>query len=326
MKIRRNILMMLVVGLVLAGGQPTQARRIPIDGYAAVVNDRVITVGDVLTLIQPLERELRLSHEGKDLQEKLEEAYSEALDKLIENALILEDFEAQEAEIPPEMVDDQVRSIIEERFGNNRTEFLQTLEQQQLSVGAWREQVAERLAVMFLRRQEVYAQLTVSPTAVRLYYDDHLEEFTTPAQVRVRMIVLQKGVEAEQAIKREEADRLVAEIEAGADFATLARTSSEGGRASRGGEWDWIEPAKLRSELAEAIAQLEPGTHSDVVETQTEFYIIKLEGRKNRIRQSFDQAKDGIEKQLKNAEEERLQDEWIARLKDKHFVKVYDRL
>lgn len=322
----RYSLIPLTLALTLAGSLLAQARRIPIDGYAAVVNDRVITVGDVLTLIQPLERELRLSYEGEDLQDQLEKAYSDALDKLIENALILEDFEAQDAEIPPEMVDDQVRSIIEERFGNNRAEFLQTLEQQQLSVDEWREQVAERLAVMFLRRQEVYAQLTVSPTAVRQYYDDHAEEFTTPAQVRVRMIMLQKGAGDEQNVKRGEAERLIDEIHAGADFAALARTSSEGAHASRGGEWDWIEPGKLRSELAEAIRPLQPGGHTGIVETEREFYIIKLEGRKNKTLKPFDQAKELIEKNLQKNEEERLRREWITRLKDKHFVKIYDRL
>jgi parvulin-like peptidyl-prolyl isomerase len=165
---------------------------------------------------------------------------------------------------------------------------------------------------MFLQRQEVYAQLTVSPTAVRQYYDAHMEEFTTPAQVRVRMIVLQKGAEDEQDIKREEASRLIGEIDAGADFASLARSSSEGGRASRGGEWDWIEPGKLRSELADAIRLLEPGNHSDIVETETEFYIIKLEGRKNLQLEPFDQAKADIEKQIQKAEEERLGLRWAT--------------
>lgn len=304
---------------------PFATPRIPIDGYAARVNNRVIMVSDVLAMLQPIEQDLRLQYDGTELQTKLAEAYARILDQLVERDLILEEFATQEAEIPQTMVDDQIKAIIEDRFDNDRKRFLATLRNENLSLQDWREQIAERLAVMYLRQQEVFAHLNVSPTAVVEYYRDHQDEYTEPSQVLLRMIVLQKGGEDDEMIKREEAERILERVLNGEDFAAVARAVSEGGRASRGGEWDWIEPGKLRADLAAAIEPLAAGEISEIVDTGEEFYIIKLEGRKAEKIIPFDQVKSDIEKTLEKQEERRLTDEWMNRLKESHFVELYER-
>lgn len=320
----RTLILLWMATLCLPGTIPAQ--RIPLDGYAASVNDRVITVSDVLTAVQGQEQQVRLQFSGSEMEEKLGELYDEGLQKLVERALILEEFELSEAEIPAEMVDRQVQSIIEDRFGNNRSAFLMALKEQQMSREEWRETVAERLAVMVMRRREVEQHVVVSPTAVLAEYEKNIEEYTEPAQVLLRMIVLQKGdTEDEQAVKQEEAHRIVKNVVGGEDFAALARAVSEGGRASRGGEWDWIEPGKLRRELREAVEGVPPGQHTDVVEAGNELYIIKVEGRKAARVTPFAEVKNEIEDELRGRQRDRIYEEWMDRLRSRHYVKRFRR-
>ncbi|NCC52286.1 MAG: hypothetical protein EOM20_13865, partial [Spartobacteria bacterium] len=89
-KMRKNTL--IIVVLMMWAARAPGVENIPIDGYAAMVNDRVITVGDVLMQLQPVELQLRELYEGIELEKKLEEAYADARQNLIERALILEEF------------------------------------------------------------------------------------------------------------------------------------------------------------------------------------------------------------------------------------------
>jgi parvulin-like peptidyl-prolyl isomerase len=71
------------------------------------------------------------------------------------------------------------------------------------------------------------------------------------------------------------------------------------------------------------VAQLEPGRVSEVVEAGDDLYLLKVEARKNASITSFDEARKGIEKELRMAEEERLYKAWIERLRRKFYIKVY---
>ena len=63
---------------------------ITLDGYAASVNGRIITVGDVMTAIDPVRKQLARKYKGKELKAKLDEAFKKGLQLLVEREMILE--------------------------------------------------------------------------------------------------------------------------------------------------------------------------------------------------------------------------------------------
>lgn len=300
------------------------ARGLRVDGYAATVNKRVITVGEVLAYVQPVQMKLAERYEGAELEEHVAEAMAEQLDALIERALILEEFTLKGGTIPDRLVDDRINGMISERFKNSRTAFLEALSQERLTLDDWREETRDQLIVSIMRRQEVGDRVIVSPRAVREAYESRLDTYRVPEQVKLLMIVLHKGATAEdQKVKREEAEQIRAKLVAGEDFAEIAKASSEGSKAAEGGDQGWLEPSSLRPELTNVVAQLEAGRVSEVVEAGDEFYLLKVEARKNASVMPFDEARKGIEKELRMAEEERLYKAWIERLKRKFYVKVF---
>ena len=62
------------------------------------------------------------------------------------------------------------------------------------------------------------------------YYNEHLhdKEYDRPAQITWRELVVEKGHHPNPADARRKADNLLARLNRGEDFATLARTESEG--------------------------------------------------------------------------------------------------
>jgi len=320
-----HILAAILTAAALLPVNPADARGIPVDGYAAVVNNRVITVGRSPAQIQPVRMQIETAYEGEELEQKLAEAYDAALRSLIERALIIEAFARAGGSVPDRLVEDQVSSFISERFNNNRAAFLEALTEERMTIEDWREETRNRLIVSIMRRREVSDRVVISPRAVRDLYERNEEKYRTPEQVKLRMIMLQRGTsEEEQTVKRAEALKIRERLLAGDDFAELARTESEGARATQGGDFGWIEPGSLRPELAAVAAQIEAGRVSDIIETESELYILKVEARKKAAVMPFDDVRGEIEADLRRQEEDRLYAAWMDRLYRRFYVRILE--
>jgi len=301
------------------------AEPIPVDGYAAMIDNRVITVSDVLEVVQPVERQLREVYTGEDLATRLQEAYREALKSLVDRALILEDFERQEGDIPPRMVDERVEELINERFNGNRAALLAALSEGRVTPEEWRRQLKEQMIIGLLRRQEVVSRISVSPREVRDLYDERIDKFHVPEMVQVRMIVLNKGTTPEdEAAKRQQAQQVLDLLVGGEDMAALAREHSEGSRAARGGDWGWIDPSILNPLLVAVVQSLEPGQYSEAIDTGDALYIIRVEARRNASVIPFEEARKDLEEELRREASSILYEAWIDRLRGQHFVRLYE--
>lgn len=74
----------------------------------------------------------------------------------------------------------------------------------------------------------------------------------------------------------EEALAVKAEVDAGADFAELARTKSTGPSGPNGGDLGWFTEGMMVEPFEQAVLQLEPGEISGPVQTEFGWHIIKL--------------------------------------------------
>lgn len=318
-----------LASLFLAAGIAgnVSARQVPVDGYSAKVNDRVITLSDVYEVMAPISRQLQMAKlEPKELQLKLQEAFEKSRETLIERALVISDFEADEQmQIPETMIDDRITSIINERFNNNRAEFLEALAADKVTIKEMRKDIKEQIILIVSRRREVNDYVAVSPKAVYDTYQATIDQYRQEEEVRVGMILINRGdTEEERKVKRKQADDLLTKLREGADFAMVAKENSEGGKADKGGDWGWISPTDFRSELVNVLSTMKPGNISDIVEVDESLYILTLTGRKPSTTVAFEDVKESIEKQLRQKDEERLYKAWINRLRQKYFIEVYD--
>ncbi len=156
----------------------------------------------------------------------------------------------------------------------------------------------------------------VSDEEVKMYYAENPTEFTTPEVVKARHILKKFPDNPTDLQKRETEfaaiqllDTVKAELMAGADFAELAKTHSEGPSGAQGGALRGSNP-KLppgdyfaRGDMVKPFEEtafdvLEPGEVSDLVETQFGYHIIKLEEKKSPEIQPFDQVQYEIQQKL----------------------------
>src|ERR1700732_133161 len=209
-----------------------------IDGVAAVVNGDVITFSQVQEVSGPRERTLREQSTGQELIDKIREARLPALSDLIDRQLIVQEFKKKEYSLPEYVVDDQIQNIIKEAFAGDRQAFLRTLNAQGYSMNKFREMQRDKVIVGAMRQNNVKGTFTATPQQIQAYYEANKQEFLTPEQLKLRMIVLNADpLDANSGDStRKMADEIRNKVKGGADFATTAKTYSMDGTAESGGD------------------------------------------------------------------------------------------
>ena len=90
----------------------------------------------------------------------------------------------------------------------------------------------------------------------------------------------------------EEAKKLIAELDGGADFADLAKEKSLGPTGKGGGDLGWFGAGQMVPPFTEAVAAMKPGTHSSKpVQTQFGWHVILLEESRESDPPSLDDVK-----------------------------------
>ena len=144
-------------------------------------------------------------------------------------------------------------------------------------------------------------------------YRAHPDRFTEPAQVRVRHILLPLAKDgSDEAAVKARADQLLAELRAGADFATLARAeSADQASAQQGGELPWFDRGQMAAEFeVAAFALKQPGARSEPVKTPFGYHLIELLETRAERKLSIDEVRPELRQQaqqrLESAERGRL--------------------
>jgi peptidyl-prolyl cis-trans isomerase C len=95
----------------------------------------------------------------------------------------------------------------------------------------------------------------------------------------------------------ENAQKVIKQLQGGADFAKLAKTlSGDKGSAAKGGDLDWFAPGAMVKPFAAAVAGLKPNEYTTTpVQTQFGWHVIQLLGTRDRTPPTFDAVKEQLQ-------------------------------
>jgi len=324
------VMAMMAVGTWI--GEGWSQNSIP-NGVAAVVNSEAITLRDVLAQTQMEEDDLKNQQaNGKitndERKERIRARRNTVLDSLIETKLILQDYKKKGYNFPDYYFDREERQKIRDQFGGDRQALVKTLEERGQTLADWKKYVRETFIVQQMRIINAKRYITISPHMIEAYYQQHVRDFLQPDRVKMRMIYLAPGSsENVEATAKE----VLAQVESGTDFADLAKKYSDYNRSGGGLFQDnngWAERAGLKSDLAEVAFQLRPGQSSGLIALPTAdgksaYYILNVEEVKKATVTPLSSIRDAIESTLQAAESEKVQRDWIDRLKRDAYIEKF---
>ena len=294
-----------------------------VDGVAAVVNGDVITFSQVREVVAARERALRAQFNGAELMTKVREARLGALKDLVDRQLIIQEFKKKEFQIPNRFVEERVQTIIREEFGGDRQAFVRTLQAQGYTLNKFRDMERDKIIVVAMRSNNVKGDSIVSPTKIEQAYNTAKPEYTTPEQVKLRLIAVAKGTGADAAAQRGLAEEIRSKLTAGGKFDQLARMYSEDSSREAGGDWGWIDRKTLNDGLTRVAFGLKPKQVSPIVDQDNTLYILMVEERKEAFTKPITDVRSELERRLSADEKQKLQQQWIEGLRKKAYIKMF---
>ncbi len=254
-----------------------------LDGIAALVdegvvlrsefNQRVATVTDNLVRAQS-----QLPPEQRGALPPLSVIEEQVLEQLI-----LEQIQLQRASrfgiiIGDEMLN-QAMSSIAQGVGLTLDQFPQALASEGIDYAQYREETRQTLVLEQLRQREVAASIVVAPRDMDLCLaqsttNEYLNQEYSTSHLLIGISSTATREEIDQA--RDRVEEILQRLDAGESFAEMAITYSDGQYALEGGSLGWRRGIELPSLFADLIPSMEPGDHSQPIQSGSGFHIVRL--------------------------------------------------
>lgn len=224
----------------------------------------------------------------------------ELLETLINRELLYQESLKKGYAVQPAELDSEFDTI-KARFANQKG-FQQALTDMDISEADFKEQVKRGMSIQKLLEKELYDKLEVTEQESRSFYDNNPNFFQKPEQVRASHILIKVAEDDDDEKKSaamQKIEEVLEKVEAGDDFAQLARTYSEGPSRTQGGDLGYFERRKMVKPFSDAAFRLQPGETSPIVKTRFGYHIIKVVDRKPETKLAYEEIKPKLVESLK---------------------------
>lgn len=282
-----------------ADGQEPLLEASQIPDVVARIDGEVVTRRDLVT--RAGEARSALMERGFPQPAPTRSFFRRVLDDIIGNRLLAGDLVAQGRGATPAEVDEQVQAL-RGQFPSEE-EFDKALRARGFDREMLKRDLAEAITVRKWVEGSVVPAVTVDSAEVRKFYDENAQRMVEPERVHARHILIQvpRDATAEQkAEKRRQIEAIRERLADGADFAAVAReTSEDKGTAQQGGELGWFPRGAMVPAFEQAAFGQQPKTLSGVVESPFGFHLIEVLEKQPQGLASFEKVQQRIEATIK---------------------------
>ena len=270
-----------------------------LDEIVARVNHEIIALTDWNKQLDYLKRSLEEEVQNPESREKeFQQQKSGLLKQMIEEKLMLQF--AEELGFTANIEVDVAAYLEEfrEKAGiPNMEVFDQLLRQRGSSLAEFRKGQRKLFIIRSLVGQMVYSKIILLTPEIEAYYQKNLDRFTLLPEVELAEILfLTEGKNSAEV--REKAERVLAELEQGAEFEELAKQYSDGPTAPKGGHIGNLKKGSITPALEQLVFDLEPGQTTGIVEMEFGLQIVKLLSKKGTRHTPLEDVHDQIKEEL----------------------------
>lgn len=321
------------------GAEPPRAKPVEIplggagafevNGIAATVNGKAVTKNEVAFMLAPGAAQLvaQYPRRGEQFEKKLNEAREQVLQELIDRELILYEFKNEMGgSLRPQVVDQEIERQIRELYNGNEAELRKELQKARMTMDGYRQLTQDKLIVQAMRSRQFADAPPPLPSEVQQEYNevktqirDTSKDKITFKRIFIPRITGNPGSTPETQLSL--AEDLVKQLEAGADFAELAKTHSSDAYASEGGQWPETDRIDLSPEFAAILFDADQGKLLGPLEDPAGFSIVLVTDKQFGPSPPLSEVRDQIEERVRRKKTAARYDRWIERLRARAMIK-----
>jgi peptidyl-prolyl cis-trans isomerase C len=314
-QIRPVIKTIMVLSLILGSALAWAAEKKAPEDKVAVVNGVTISK-------DTYDRELdffvrRAAPGGQQIPDvQMAQMKSEVLESLIDRELLFQESKKKGVQVKSDAVSDQLQKI-QQRYPN-KEEFKKLLSNMGLTESDVQAQIARGMAIQELIDKEITEKIKVSDEETKAFYDKNPQLFQQPEQIKASHILIKVQADApadQKAEARKKIEDVQQKVKKGEDFATLAKTYSEGPSGPKGGDLGYFRRGQMVKPFEEAAFSLKPDETSEIVETQFGYHLIKVNDKKPAKKMTYTEVKDRLSENLKKQKQDSEANAYIETLR-----------
>lgn len=247
-----------------------------IDSVIALVNDDVITRLELSSRLRAAVSQLQ--KQGTPLPAP------EVLEKQVLERMVMDMLQAQYAAENGVRVDDAQLDLAITRIAQQNNfpalaEFRAKLESEGVDFKKFREEIRGEIVATRLRQREVESKLIISDAEVDTYLSNRTRMGGSGEEYHLAhiLVVVPEQASADKIqLARDKAERALAQLKNGADFAQIAAGSSDANDALKGGDLGWRPSDRIPPLFMNELQKLQPGQTTAVLRSPNGFHILKL--------------------------------------------------
>jgi len=274
-----------------------------VDGIAAQVGTEVVLISEVDAVSRPIEEKVRAKG-GTDADVRM--LRNDVLDKLIERKLIKLLAKRAEIEANDFEIDDAINSIaIENKMDVEGLR--KSVESEGLGWEAYRQRIGEEIVQQKVLNGMVRSRAKVEEAQIRKLYDQRYGAMPAAGGEELHLMHLAVGADdgkpASVQAACEKVRRALSRVRAGEPFPAVAEEVSQAAP-----DLGWLPQNALAPWMQSAVASLEPGQVSDVIQLPVGCAVLALIDRRQVEALSYEQAKGALRELLA---EQAFQEEYV---------------
>ncbi|MDD4908127.1 MAG: peptidyl-prolyl cis-trans isomerase [Candidatus Omnitrophota bacterium] len=277
------------------------------DKVVAIVNKDIITRKDLTDFLNFMAVQMSGKISQSEVQEKLESAKADILNRLIEDKLILQEAKAEKVYVDENRVKGRIEQM-KAQFSSTR-DYEESLVRQGLTPADVETKIREQMLIYSVIETKVKEKITVKPAEVTDYYQEHASQISEPESRKVSALLMQGPERAREVLDF---------IKKGGSFEEAAGKFTVDLQ-----DLGFLSKEQSRKEIGEIIFNLKAGEVSSVVKLDSDkYYILKVEEIAPPKQISLDEARDRIAAMLFEQKMQEALVKWIDGLKEKYYVEI----
>lgn len=278
------------------------------DRVAAVVNNEIITQKDLNDFLNFMRMQYSRQLSGKALEEKMNSAKQDLLQRLIEDRIMLQQAKNEKIAIEPSRIKAKVNEI-KKRYALE-SDFERDLAKQGLVQADLENKIREQMLTFNIVEQKVRSKVVIRPEEVTDFYNQNKRQFMKPEERLLTVIILQD----ESAAKS-----LVYYLRLGEKLESLATRY-----AFTTDTLSVYQGQDLRNEIEDTVFKLGMSEVSDPVKIDGQYYIFRLDEILGSRQMDLAQSQERIQAYLFDKKLQERLNSWLDELKKQSYIKIFD--
>jgi peptidyl-prolyl cis-trans isomerase SurA len=290
------------------------------------VNGEIITKTDLENRQVMALRQRAQQMSDEELKKAIASITPDILVDVVDEMLLLQ----RGKELGYKVTDEQFKRVLENIRKENKLEsdeqFNAALKQEGMTIEQLRKNLERQMVINQVQQVEVAGKVGISDSEAQAYYAEHKNEFTTPASITLRELLVSVksdgtnvNVSADDAAKAK-AESLMARARAGESFAALVAEASDAPSKANGGLVGPLSAEELDPGVRKLVEGLKPGGVSDVFRTSGGYALLQLDTSTPPVVKSFDAARDDIAQKVYEGKRNAEFGRYLARLRSQAII------